>query len=138
RLVSCAIGIQDEVNHRALEQYGVKTELGTQDGDNLDLRQYAIHMGVGNFDRPLKTMNGEIANFNLEVERDSVETSQIYAASRNTLQLCNEAVPHPHLKRICGHVPDCDQEKQQPASQHGQQIFPNLATRSGAAFVHRA
>jgi hypothetical protein len=77
-------------------------------------------MGVGNFDRPLKTMNGEIAHFNLKAERNGMETSQVYAASRNALQVCNQAVPHPNLKRVCGHVPGRDHEKQRPANQKGQ------------------
>jgi len=35
-------------------------------------------MGVGNFDRPLKAVNGEIAHFNLEAERDGTRSIAFY------------------------------------------------------------
>ena len=83
-------------------------------------------------------MNSKIAYFDLETERDGMETSQVDAASGNSLQFCDQAVSHPNLKRICGHVPGRDREEQHAGKDHEQQIFPDLATRFGAAFAHRA
>ena len=119
-----------------LEQHRMKAEFPAEDRNDLDLCQQPVYVGVGNFDWPLKAMDCKIEHFDLQTERNGVEISQVNAAAGNSLQFCNQAVPHPDLKRICGHVPGCEREKQQAAKQDGQQIFPDLATRS--AFAHRA
>src|SRR5207244_7299022 len=58
-LVGSAIGIENNVNDRMIENYGTETKFCSQRGDDFDVRDQAVHVGIGNVAWLLQAMDGE-------------------------------------------------------------------------------
>ena len=127
------------MNNGTLEHDRVKSEFGLQNGDDFDLRDHAIDVGVRDFACLLPAMNGEITHFHPKTKRSRVKTAQIDSATGNAFQLRHHAVAHHGLKRIRGCVPGQASQQEQADEYCKQQVLPELApTRSGAGFRHCA
>src|SRR5512141_1542024 len=114
----------------------MKTKLRAQEGHNLELRDQTIGVRQGNIRRSFLTVNRDIANFNLQVEGDDVETADFSASASDALDFSDHPAAHIILEGLRGRVPQTRQDSDQDHAGGDEKNFPP-APRSGGRLVHR-
>src|ERR1700689_870339 len=83
-----------------IKDHGMKSKFESQNRDDLDFRDYAAHVSVGNFIGLLTAMDGEVTYFYSQAERCCMKTPQLPPAACNVLQLGDQAAADHRLKGI--------------------------------------
>ena len=130
RLVGRAVGKKDDVDDGMIEDHVVKPEFTAQQGQDLDLRHQTVDVGIRNFSRPFPAMDGQIANFHLEMEGDDVEASQLDSAAGGSLQRSDQTLTHQSPERVRSAVPPQPNSTSAPASISHSRYF-QILRRSG-------
>ena len=75
-LVGAAIGVNDEMDGRAVDLQKVETQLGVDQGENLGPRIKPVDMGIGQFTPALQPVDGQAIHFHREMAQVPVQGLQ--------------------------------------------------------------
>src|SRR5882762_1964403 len=111
-----------------LEDDGLETEAGLEQGDDLNTSDQPIDMRQWDFAGSFPTVNGEVANLGLQTERNGVIGAQFDAATGGPFDRGDDAAADQGLEGIGCHVPGRCPQKDRAEEEKQQEIFPPLAT----------
>jgi hypothetical protein len=89
---------------------GVETKLGPQKRYDLQLSYETIRMGERNIGRCFCTVDRDIANFHLQMERDNVEAADFSTATGDALHFRDHPGADVVLKGLGGGIPQAEQD----------------------------
>src|SRR5579864_5018279 len=111
RQVGASVGIDNQVDDRMFEDNPLEAEAGFEQRDHLDAGGDTIDMRKWNLVRTFKTVQREVANLDLQPERDCVVGAEFDACAGRLLQGSDDVAPHIGLEGIGRHVPGGNAEK---------------------------
>src|SRR5581483_8766165 len=97
-LIGASVRIKNDVDHGMLENERMESQLRSQSGTEIDHSRQPVHMGKWLFARAFFAMDGQVAYFNLEPQRDRVKAPKIHSSARGALEFSNHPLPRHLLK----------------------------------------
>ena len=92
-LVGAAIGIDDEMNGRAVDLKKIETKPGVHEGEDLGPRVEPVHMGIGQFTRALQAVNRQAIHFHGEMAQAPAQRLQFHPAPGGVLEDVDDPLP---------------------------------------------
>src|SRR5215471_11734302 len=76
-----SVGTNRNVNERAFQDKRIETKVAPEQRIDLQLRNQAVGVRERDVTRSLFSMDGNVANFHLQMERNNVETADLRTAA---------------------------------------------------------